>query len=248
MVMVNIIKEQEARYIFASKIVTGKVLVISQNKFMAYHGAKILLDSNVNEVWNYDFSDPDHVDVRRYHDKNIQFTNFDVNIFDEKFDSIILFDSAYTIDSVSLNMEKFSKSLNDNGIFMTSMNFNKPDSLFFINNKNIKKTKYHVNKILTKKFTDITFYSQLLTTKKNILVPYLAVFSFVQKSIRSILGTFLLKLDKKSVFYQACLLKVMLKVDDSLEILDKGLSSNEYDPINFEENHQPTYFIIVCKR
>ncbi len=247
--VVNIIKEQESRYIFASKIITGKVLDISYSKFMAYHGGKILLDGKANEVWNYDFSDPEHVDVRKYHNENIQFQNFDVDIFNEKFDSIIIFDSSYSTHSLSSILNMFSKLLNDDGVFIISIFNGELNPTNFSNIENVEiLTKNQSEKILSSIFSNIAFHSQLLLTKKHILTSCLNYYSVIQKSIRSTLGNILLKFDKKSTFYQTCLLKIMSKFDKSSELYNNKIFHNEYEPIEFEESHKPTYFIVTCKK
>ena len=244
----DIIKEQDARYIFASRIVTGKVLDISYGKFMAYHGGKILLDGEASEVWNYDFSDEKHVDVRKYHNGSIQFQNFDTDIFNEKFDSIILFDSSYAIHNLSSSVSKFSKLLNDDGVFIISIFNGELNPRYFSNIKNIERlTKNQSDRILTKVFPCITFYSQLLS-KKNILIPYLNYYSFMKKLIRSRLGNILLKFDKKSTFYKLYLRKITSRVDKSSKIFNDKIYKNKYEPIIFEEGHKPIYFIAICKK
>ena len=117
----NIIKEQEARYILASKIVTGNVLDISHGRFMAYHGANILLDGGASEVWNYDVFDEKNIDIRKRHNGRIQFENLNIDILNKKFDSIVLFESTYSTHSFSSNITNFSKLLNDNGVFIISI-------------------------------------------------------------------------------------------------------------------------------
>lgn len=247
--VLNLIKEQEARYTFASKIVVGKVLDISYSRFMAYHGGKILLDGKANEVWNYDFSDPEYVDIRKYHNGNIQFQNSNTHIFKEKFDSIILFNSSYSTHSISSSISKFSKLLNDDGVFIISIFNGELNPKKFSNIKNVERlTKNQSEKILATIFSNITFYSQLLLSKKHILTSYLNYYSSTKKLIRSMLGNVLLKLDKKSLFYQACLLKTISKFDKSSEMYHDKLFHNEYEPIEFEESHKPTYFIVICKK
>lgn len=247
--VLNIIKEQEARYNFASKIVTGNVLDVSYGRFMAYYGGKILLDKNAKEVWNYDYSDPKHVDIRKYFEGNMEFQNLNIDIFDKKFDSIILFASSYSTHNLSSSINIFSKLLNDNGVFIISIFNGELNSKNFSKIKNIEiLTKSQSERILNNVFTNVTFYSQLLLSKKHILTSCLSYYSFTKKLVRSTIGNILLKFDKKSLFYKTCLLKILSKFDKSSEKYHEKLFHNEYDPIEFEKNHKPTYFIVICKK
>ena len=248
--MYNIVKEQEARYKFASKIVTGKVLDISYGKFMAYFGAKILLDGGASEVWNYDISDEKSLDVRKHHNGNIQFQHFNKDILDEKFDSIILFESAYAIHDLSSNINNFSKMLNENGVFVISV-FNREfnDTYYFSNIKNVEGfTKNQFGMILTNIFHNVTFYSQLLPLKRDLLVTGLHYYSFMKQLIRNTMGNILLIFDKKSTFYKIRLQKTISRVTKLSENIHDGIFDKEFEPILFEDNHKPTYFIAICKK
>lgn len=245
----NIIKEQEARYILASKIVTGKVLDISHGRFMAYHGANILLDGGASEVWNYDVFDEKNIDVRKFHNGRIQFESFNTDILNKKFDSIVLFESAYSTYSFSSNITNFSKLLNDDGVFIISVFNGEFDPKTFSNIKNIERlTKNQIEMILSKVFSDIIFYSQLLLLKKDVLTPYFRYYSYGKQLIRNTLGSLLLKLDKKSIFYQSFLQKIISRFDKLSEIFNSKIFDKEYEPILFEESHRPTYFIVICKK
>lgn len=246
--MYNIIKEQEARYKFASKIVTGKVLILSRAKFMAYHSAKILLDAGISEVWNYDTSDEKNIDMRKYYHGNIQFQNFNVDILDEKFDSIISFESVHTIHDLSSSISNFSKLLNEKGVFIISVfNCELNDNYRFLNIKSVEgltKNQFHI--ILTNTFPSIIFYSQLLSSKKDILATYLHYCSFMKQLIRNTLRTILLIFDKKSTFYKIRLQKTISKVDKTVEKIYDDLFEQGFEPILFDESHKPRYFIAVC--
>ena len=248
--MYNIIKEQEARYKFASKIVTGKVLVISLDKFMAYHSAKILLNTGVNEVWNYDVSDEKNIDMRKYYHGRIQFQNFNVDVLNEKFDAIILFESLYPLCDLSSSINNFSKLLNNKGIFIiSSLNYEINDKYHFSNIKSVERlTKNQFDIILNETFSNIIFYSQFLSSKKDILDTYLYYCSFIKQLIRNMLRTILLKFDKKSTFYKTRLQKTISKVDKKVENLYDNLFDQSFEPILFEESHKPRYFIAVCKQ
>ena len=248
--MYNIVKEQEARYKFASKIVTGKVLDISYGKFMAYSGAKILLDGGASEVWNYDISDEKSLDVRKYRNGSIQFQHFNTDILDEKFNSIILFESAYTIHGLSSSVNNFSKLLNENGVFIISV-FNREfnDTYYFSNIKNVEGlTKNQFGVILANIFPNVTFYSQLLPLKRDILVTCLHYYSFIKQLIRNTMGTILLIFDKKSTFYKVRLQKTISKVNKLSENIYDRIFDKDFEPILFEDNHKPTYFIAICKK
>ena len=102
--------------------------------------------------------------------------------------------------------------------------------------------------ILSKVFSDIIFYSQLLLLKKDVLTPYFRYYSYGKQLIRNTLGSLLLKLDKKSIFYQSFLQKIISRFDKSSEIFNSKIFDKEYEPILFEESHRPTYFIVICKK
>lgn len=245
----NIIKEQEARYIFASELVNGNVLDISYGRFMAYHGAKILLDGGAKEVWNYDFFDENNINIRKYHNGRIQFESLNTNIFKKKFDSIILFESSYSTHCLSSKITNFSKLLNDDGVFIISIFNGELDTKTFSNIKKIERlTKNQIEIILTKVFGDIIIYSQLLLSNQDGLTPYFHHYSSVKQSIRNTLGTLLLRLDKKSIFYQFFLQKIISRLDKSSEIINSRIFHKEYEPILFEKSQKPTYFIVVCKK
>lgn len=248
--MHNIVIEQEARYKFASKIVTGKVLDISYGKFMAYYGAKILLDGGASEVWNYDISNEKSLDVRKYHNGNIQFQHFNKNMLDEKFDSIILFESAYMMHDLSSNINNFSQMINDNGVFVISV-FNREfnDTYYFSNIKNVEGfTKNQFSIMLTNIFPNVTFYSQLLPLKTDLFVIVLHYYSFMKQLIRKTMGSILLIFDKKSTFYKIRLQKSISRVNKLSENIYDRIFDKKYEPILFEDNHKPTYFIAICKK
>jgi len=245
----NIIKEQEARYILASKIVTGNVLDISYGRFMAYHGANILLDGGASEVWNYDIFDEKNIDVRKRHNGRTQFESFNMNILNKKFDSIVLFESSYSKYNFSSNISNFSKLLDDDGVFIISIFNGEVDPKIYSGIQNIERLGINqIEIVLVKVFSNIVFYSQLLLLKKKILTPYFRYSSFMIQSIRNTLGAILLKLDKKSIFYQLFLQKIISKFDKSSEILNSKIFDKEYEPKIFENGHRPTYFIAVCKK
>jgi len=245
----NIIKEQEARYICASKFTNGRVLDISHGRFMAYHGANILLDGGANEVWNYDFFDESTVDVRKYENGRVKFESFNTDIFKEKFDSIILFESSYSTQNFSSKIINFSKLLNDKGVFIISIFNGDLDPETFSNIKYIERlSKNQIETTLTKVFSEIIIYSQLLLLKQDVFTQYFQYYSSVKQSIRNTLGTLLLKLDKKSIFYQFFLQKIIARFDKSSEIINSKIFDKEYEPILFEKGQKPTYFIVICKK
>jgi hypothetical protein len=245
----NIIKEQEARYIFASEFVNGNVLDVSHGRFMAYHGANILLNGETKEVWNYDFFDENNIDIRKNFNKRTQFKSQNIDVFKKKFSSIILFESSYSTHSLSSKIINFSKLLDDDGVFIISIFNGELDPETFSNIQNIERlTKNEIEIILNKVFKNVTIYSQLLLSKQDNLTPYFYFYASFKQSIRNILGPLLLKLDKKSIFYQSFLQKIISRFDKSSEIINNKIFDKKYEPILFEEGQKPTYFIVVCKK
>ena len=82
----DIFKEQNNRYNFTKTYSTGKVLDVTMGKFMAYHGAQILLKNGATEVWNNDFLDNNtSCFIRKFdNDERVIFSKVN-NIDDKKF-------------------------------------------------------------------------------------------------------------------------------------------------------------------
>ena len=245
--MHNIITEQETRYKFVSKIVTGKVLDVSYGKSMAYHSANILLNGGVKEVWNYDVYDK-NIDVRKYDNMCIKFQNHNENILDEKFDSIILFEWEDSINDISSYIKKFSKLLNIHGIFVISVFNHESHEMnhFYKKNSNVL-TKNQLEIILHEVFLDITFYSQLISSKRDALNLFLHYCSSIKQLFRNILRTIILIFDKDSTFYKIRLQKTISKIDKSVDRVHDKIFDKDLDPVLFEKNHNPVYFIVICK-
>ena len=80
----DIFKEQNNRYNFTKAYSTGKVLDVTMGKFMAYHGAQILLKNGATEVWNNDFLDNNTSCFIRKFDNDERVIFSKVNNIDDK--------------------------------------------------------------------------------------------------------------------------------------------------------------------
>lgn len=255
MIWNDIYKEQTARYNFSSKLVSGKVLDITYGSFMSYQGAKILLSENATEVFSYDIMDDDiQCSKRKLNAKNyIEFVPiFNIEFDDGYFDAIISTESIQYSKDPKLMIEEYYRLLKRDGVLIIST-ANK-DGVNTLYGKSVEGWDDSIFKqkeflqILKKTFSNIELFSQRLIPKSEIIEKRFNLIIKLIIHIRKILSTLLLKFDKKSNFYQSYLQKNIVKMNSSIEKMNKNILNVDYNPIKFEISHNPLFFIAICRK
>ena len=257
MKMNDIYKEQGARYEFASKFVSGKVLDVSHGSSMSYHGAKILLEGGATEVWKHDISRKTHqYTLRKYGtDKSIEFDVIegkDDIMPDRSFDCIISSETIQHEKNPNLTVKEFRRLLMDDGLLIIST-FNS-DAGFLVDDESSNQfytkgfRKDEFLELLKKTFPQVELYSQRLISRKEILEKKTQPFKSLRSKIRRILAELLLRVDKKSNFYKLHLQDTILRIDGSLDKVSDRIHKKNYSPIPNSHEHLPLFFIAVCHK
>lgn len=238
-------RENEFRYKFVNDFASGNVLDYSNNSLMSYYGSKILLNSNVTNVFHHNIYDEvDHFSCRSLKGNTIQFQNTVLDTSKSYFDCIF---SNETINLEQNPLETISKLydlLNDNGILIITC-FNK-HALFSVHEQSRINydlfSKESFLKILNTKFSKIELFSQILiNTSKSIQKP--SSLNLLKRKLRFLFGLLYSVIDKKGNFYRKFLLDRLKTHDDVYDVI---LNEQFYLPVLNEEKHIPKFFIAVC--
>jgi 2-polyprenyl-3-methyl-5-hydroxy-6-metoxy-1,4-benzoquinol methylase len=248
----DIFKEQNNRYNFTKTYSTGKVLDVTMGKFMAYHGAQILLKNGATEVWNNDFLDNNtSCFIRKFNDdKTICFMKIEKND-DEKFDVILSNQIIQYEKEAQKTIERYVNSLSKNGILIIST-YNSKNKLYKNDKTDSRKingfTKNDFQNLLENHFEKVSIFSQRNITTSDLIGKNTKEISIIKDDLRSSLGKMLLRFDKKSIFYKKYLQDSISRIDKSAEKFSDGASDIDYKPSEFKESDNPLFFIAVCKK
>jgi len=262
-VLDNMFDKQKARYEFISKFCSGSVLLYDSLNIMPYHGSKILLNNNADQVTTCDVSNNDYQYSTRKYDpnENIVFSNLNeidalkTESYDYVFHSEILQDE----NNPEKKIKELYNLLKKNGSLIITITNKENLSQIYensISSSDLSRcfTKDEFLKILKTKFPEVELYSQKLVTKKEIIDRQLHSLFLLKVKLRFMLSTILLKIDPKSNFYNK-IIKTKIRrlntefADQSTDINNSNtVVSNDYTPIPYSENDNPLFFIAVCKK
>ena len=248
----DIFKEQNNRYNFTKTYSTGKVLDVTMGKFMAYHGAQILLKNGATEVWNNDFLDNNtSCFIRKFdNDERVIFSKVN-NIDDKKFNVILSNQTIQYEKEPEKRINQYADLLTENGTLIIST-YNLKNN-FYQNEKSDSRKMKGFGKndfynLLGEKFSDVVIYSQRKITASNIIRKNTRDISIMKRNMREYLGKALLKFDKKSIFYKKHLQDSITRIDKSMEIFSEKINEKDYIPSEFQEGDNPLFFVAVCKK
>ena len=248
----DIFKEQNNRYNFTKAYSTGKVLDVTMGKFMAYHGAQILLKNGATEVWNNDFLDNNtSCFIRKFdNDERVIFSKVN-NIDDKKFNVILSNQTIQYEKEPEKRINQYADLLTENGTLIIST-YNLKNN-FYQNEKSDSRKMKGFGKndfynLLGEKFSDVVIYSQRKITASNIIRKNTRDISIMKRNMREYLGKALLKFDKKSIFYKKHLQDSITRIDKSMEIFSEKINEEDYIPSEFQEGDNPLFFVAVCKK
>lgn len=251
-------KEQNAIYEFARNFVFGKVLDLSYGSFMSYHGAKILLEGRVTEVWAVDIStEPiEYAQRKRSANGTIELQVFDYSettLLDKSFDCIISSQTIQYVKDYNQTTREFYRILKDNGVLIISISNKSTLSLLyskFVNEFIVNEfTKDEFIQLLEKIFPNVILYSQRLISRKEGLTKYSDVFFSIVEKIRIIMRDLLLKVRKVYNLYKKLHIQsTVLNMDRFASRLSDIVYDREYTPTPYQHEHKPLFFVAVCSK
>ena len=244
----NFFQEQIAKYNFAKSYCYGKTLEFSSNQFFAYHGAKILLENKCTTIIRYYLGNK-KLFKRIIGDKsNIQLFKMeeDIDGLEKKsIDSIISFETKPFGKKFKSTMQKYYEFLKDDGIVLISV-LNKDvlsNSKLSNEYNDICYTKEEFHSILESIFSEVKFFSQIKDPKNIPRTKVIGGLGVIRDSTSRILK----KIDKNRSFYIKYLQSTMKKIDQKKdEMMDRP--KEDFIPIKFSSEHNPFYFIAICKK
>ena len=246
MILDNAYKKQLGRYEFAIKYCSGKTLDYSFASIMSYHGSKILLDNNVEEIFSHDISNKyEEISNRKLDfNKKIIYSNFnETHIHENNSVDCIIFSELVNEKNTSENrLNYFNKILKSNGILIIStLNKNNKSLIFDNKSNNDYFSKSEFIELLENNFSNIELFSQKLISKKDMKYKKFRLFTKLKIKTRFFLSMLLLKFDKKSNFYNSYIKNQ--SQDKTLKI-----NSKDYSIIPYKKNHNPLFFVAVCNK
>lgn len=240
----DIYRLQMVKYKWANQLATGKVLDITCGKYLNYSASKLLLEKNVDEVWNLDLLDnQEYVSLRKLDNNKIVYQIKNKKEVESlKFDTVLGFNILSITDNVSDTLKFISDHLNPKGIAIISIiNDDKSiNSNHDLNTKNIRLfSKKDFEENLYRHFKNITFFSQgKVTNNKK---------ETIKSKIRIKIKTFFLKSANRYNFY----LKNLQFLHKSLSKMSRNKEirkTQRYEIIPFDEENQPMFTIAKCKK
>ena len=244
----NFFQEQVAKYDFAKSYCYGKTLEFTSNHFFAYNGAKILLEGNCSSVIRYYFNN-EKLFKRAIDEKsNMELIKINKNIDEleqKSIDSIISFETKTYEKNFENTIQKYYEFLNDDGILVVSVLNKDILSNSKLSNKygDIFHTKEEFHSILSNIFSEVELFSQIKNAKDISGTKVIGGLGKIRESTSKILK----KVDKNRSFYIKYLQGTMKKIDEKKdEIVD--IPKEDFIPIKFSSEHNPFYFIAVCKK
>ena len=244
--VINEYEVKRFRYLFAQEFIKGKILDVSSVPYMNYYTSKILLNSKVKEVWNNYFFDNNNEYVIRKYDSNKELI---LKLIHEKelpinsFDSIITFDTLQFTKCPSKFIRDLHKLLRIDGLLILSV-INKNINQLSKNIEN-KFSKEELENVLKENFYDVKIFSQCLLSSKQKLKSQLDSVSNSKNKMRIKLSDFFLKIDRNSNFYKKFLQKNIQRIDNSIRKYKKTFLNENFQPLPFNKNHTPLFFIAI---
>jgi len=246
-------REQNSRYRFASKFANGTALIITHGINTQYYGSRFFLESGANEVWHYDSFEPEmELTRRKLRNAHIDFEimNKIKDIPNETFDCILSFESIQYEKDPSIALQEYYRLLKNDGVLVISTANKDAFSLCDINNKDqiTEFSKKEFLEIISNVFPKSTLYSQ--KNLSNIQSYYKSGrgINNITNVIRNVFFNILNSVDKNSNFYKLHMQKTVLKLRDVKELISQKIVNTSYEPILYEESHQPLFFLLVCKK
>ncbi len=237
----EIIKNNIFKYNFIKKFVNGKIFDHQQNIFTTYSSAKILLESNVDEVYSCNNTQFFETDLRKLDNKgNIIFSTINNGNFKLDFDYILSFE-ILNQKNISENLEIYYKILKENGTLIISVLNKQNKNLEKIQN-NYKFSIKELEEKLSPKYEVLEIYSQRFL-EKSVKNEKTNVFKIIRKNIAKVLK----KIDKNRQFYIKYFQKNISKLDSLNENMKK-ISDEDYVPKKYDSKMEPFTLILICKK
>jgi len=248
----DMFKEQIARYNFCKKFAKGRILDITMGKFMAYHGAHLLLENGGKEIWNNDFLDKNEsCFIRKFNDNNSMNFSKVEKINDEKFELILSHQTIQYEKESQKRIKQYRDLLTEDGTLIIST-YNLENKVYRDKKNDGKKingfTKNDFQELLENNFRKVSIFSQRNITNNDLISNSTKEISIIKDDVRSSLGKILLKFDKKSIFYKKYLQDSITKIDKSMERFSDTINDEDYIPSEFQEGDNPLFFVAVCKK
>jgi len=242
----DIYRIEMPKYEWLNRFAHGRILNITFGKYLDYASSKLLLENNVNEIWNLDLLDnQEFVSLRKLNAGKITYElkkKKEIELL--KFDIIIAFNILSITDNIDKILKLISQHLEVNGYTVISIVNNdnalnhptdlitKDINLFTIND--------FENKLKTL-FNQISFFSQGTVTinekrKENMSMKF-----------RIKIKDFLLGSSNRFNFYS----KYLKPIHKPISKINKNAENKitkRYQIISFKENSQPMFTIAKCKK
>ena len=247
----NFYLSQLERIKFSKKYARGRVLFCSYGINTQYFCSRTLLNSKCKEVWHYDTSSDREITIRKL-DQNgnidYEFGPRFSQISENVFDCILSFEEIHMRSDTKVVLDKYKRLLKDDGtLIMSTMN---RDAASFFLKYDITPygfSKDDLLKILKLVFPKIEIFSQRNISnieKKNPLHSFDKIFSKLKDSSKKIL----VAVDRKENFYKQRLQKTVIQLREKRKKITKKILGVNYVPIPFNESHNPTNFLLICKK
>lgn len=242
----DIYRTEIAKYQYASKLISGKILDITYGKYLNYTKSKLLLENGCNEIWSLDLLDLNpYVTLRKLNNDKTTFEIKNKKDLDSiSFDAILGFNLLSIVDDVDEHLKFIIDHLKHNGISILSVvnDDGSDDNPHDLLSEDINLfSKVDLENVLKKYFNNVVLFSQGIIFSKKLPSTKIKV------TLKLKLRNYFLRSLKNLNFY----LKYVRPIQNFL-VTSKQTIKNEkiqkYDIVPFNDDKKMLFTIAVCKK
>lgn len=241
----DIYRTEYAKYQYASKLISGKVLDITYGKYLDYTKSKLLLENNCNEVWSLDILDINqYVTLRKLNNDKITVEIKSKKELDSiNFDSILGFNIISVTDNIDETLKFIKNHLKHNGIGILSITNDDgcDDNHHDLLSKDLNLFSNTDFQIILKKY----FNNVMLISQGNITHQKLSA-TKVKINLKLKLRNYFLHSIKSLNFYLKYVRPIQNFLTTSKQTF-KNEKTQKYDIVHIDDDKKMLFTIAVCK-